>query len=203
MSTDTAPGESGTRSLGVVLVLAGGVGLLAAFVLLLEKLRLLADPAYVPSCSIDAVLSCGTVMRSGQAEAFGVPNPLLGLVGFSVVVATGTALLAGGRFATWFWLGLQAGVVAGAAFCGWLVFQTLYRIGALCPYCLAVWAAVVPISWYVTVHNVRAGRLPVGRRLRTAVQDYHLLGLLLAYVALGALVVDRFPTVWRSLLTAA
>lgn len=63
------------RGTAWVLTLASVVGLVAAFVLLLEKIALLTDPAYVPSCSINPVLSCGSVMNTDQAAAFGFPTP--------------------------------------------------------------------------------------------------------------------------------
>ena len=30
-------------------------------------------------------------------------------------------------------------------FIHWLIFQSLYRIGALCPYCMVVWAVTIPL----------------------------------------------------------
>lgn len=89
-------------ALGLRLTLAGGIGWLAAFVLLLEKLELLEDPNYVPSRSINPILSCGSVMRTDQAEAFGFPNPILGVVGFAIIATVGAATLAGATFARWF-----------------------------------------------------------------------------------------------------
>ncbi|MEI8410760.1 MULTISPECIES: vitamin K epoxide reductase family protein [unclassified Kribbella] len=117
-----------------MLLLGGLIGLAASAVLTVEKIAILRDPAYVPSCSINPVLSCGSVMTRPQAEVFGFPNPLLGIAGFAVVATVGAALLAGATFRRWFWLGLQAGVTFGAGFVHWLIFQSLYRIGALCPY---------------------------------------------------------------------
>ena len=70
-----------------VLLVCGSVGLSAAFVLLVEKIRLVADPSYVPSCSISPLLSCGSVMSTPQAELFGFPNPILGVAGFAALVA--------------------------------------------------------------------------------------------------------------------
>ncbi|GIF69284.1 hypothetical protein Ais01nite_73190 [Asanoa ishikariensis] len=58
---------------------------------------LLADPSYRPSCSINPILSCGSVMTTAQAEAFGFPNPVIGMVAFPVVVALGLAVLTGIR----------------------------------------------------------------------------------------------------------
>ncbi len=69
------------RLLPWLLLLGGLIGLTASAVLTVEKIAILRDPAYVPSCSINPVLSCGSVMTTPQAEAFGFPNPLLGGTG--------------------------------------------------------------------------------------------------------------------------
>jgi len=90
-------------------LIAGAVGLLAASVLLVEKIALLEDPTYVPSCSINPILSCGSIMKTDQSEAFGFPNPIIGVAGFAIVVTVGAGILAGGRFRRALWLGLQAG----------------------------------------------------------------------------------------------
>ncbi|GAA3013484.1 hypothetical protein GCM10020229_26000 [Kitasatospora albolonga] len=48
----------------------------------------------------------------------------------------------------------------GIGFVTWLMTQTLYSIGALCPYCMVVWAAMIPLFWYTTLHNLRSGVIP-------------------------------------------
>ena len=75
-------------------LIAGVVGLAAALTLTVEKIEILINPDYVPSCSINPVLSCGSVMVTPQASAFGFPNPLIGIVAFTVVVVTGVLALA-------------------------------------------------------------------------------------------------------------
>src|SRR5689334_2653332 len=101
------------RGLARLLVVGGLLGLAASAVLTFDKLRMLENPAYRPGCSINPVISCGSVMRTGQASVFGFPNPLLGLAAFAVLVAAGAGLLAGARYHRWYWLGLQAGALAG------------------------------------------------------------------------------------------
>ena len=130
-----------TRTVAWVLLVAGLVGFAAAFVLAVEKYWLLTNPFYTPSCSINATMSCGPVMSSPQAAVFGFPNPYLGIAGFAVVAATGAMLLAGGRLAGWYTAGLQVGAVLGTVFVAWLMVQSLTVIHALCPYCMAAWAA--------------------------------------------------------------
>ncbi|MEU0488800.1 vitamin K epoxide reductase family protein [Nocardiopsis sp. NPDC006139] len=191
------------RVLPWLLALGGAVGLLAATTLLVEKIRVLQDPGHVPSCSINPVLSCGTVMSTPQAEAFGIPNPVLGVIGFSVVTTIGVALLAGTRLPRWFHLGLWAGTLFGAGFVHWLIFQSLYRINALCPYCMVVWAVTVPIFWYVTLHVVRERHLPLPRGLDRhfgLLTRYHSTVLCLWALLLTAAITQAFWTYWTTLL---
>src|SRR5699024_4983710 len=125
--------------------------------LIFEKLRSLTNSDYVPSCSINPVVSCGSVMDSSQAALFGFPNPLIGIAAFPVVVTAGVALLSGYTAPRWFWLGMQVGTTLALVFIHWLIWSSLYDIGALCPYCMVVWVVVIPLFWYTTLHNLRAG----------------------------------------------
>lgn len=133
-------------------LVAGVIGLVASVTLTLEKIDILLDPAYVPSCNINPILSCGSVMITPQASLLGFPNPLLGLVAFTVVVVTGLLAVTKVVLPQWYWMGLTAGLVVGAVFVHWLIFQSLYRIGALCPYCMVVW--VVTIALLVVVASI-------------------------------------------------
>ncbi|MFJ1709541.1 vitamin K epoxide reductase family protein [Kitasatospora sp. NPDC088346] len=191
------------RPLAWLMVVTGALGLASSAVLTLDKIRLLQDPTYTPTCNINPVISCGSVMRSAQAEVFGFPNPLLGLVGFAVVAALGAGLLAGARYRRWLWLGLQAGTVFGVGFVHWLIGQTLYRIGALCPYCLVVWAVVIPLFWYTTVHNLSTGVIPVPRRARGAVRAvarWHWVVPVMWFAVIAVMILDRFWYYWRLLI---
>ena len=112
-------------------VLVGGViGLAAALTLTIEKIELLINPDYVPTCSINPVLSCGSVMITPQASVFGFPNPLLGIVAFSVVVVTGVLAVAKVNLPRWYWAGLAVGTGVGCVLVHWLIFKSLYSIGA-------------------------------------------------------------------------
>ncbi|WP_424186507.1 vitamin K epoxide reductase family protein [Actinokineospora sp. G85] len=131
--------------------IGGGLGLLAAIALTLEKIAKLRDPGYIPICSVDAVVSCGSVMDSAQAAAFGFPNPLLGIAAFAVVVTTGVAMLAGFAPPRWYRVGLWVGTLFGVVFVHWLMVASLYDIRALCPYCMVVWAVMIPLFLYCSL----------------------------------------------------
>ncbi|MBK1783900.1 vitamin K epoxide reductase family protein [Prauserella cavernicola] len=185
-----------------VLTVGGLVGTLAAAALLIEKINSLADPAYVASCSINPVLSCGSAMSTPQAEAFGFPNPVIGVVAFPVVATFGVVLLTGARLPRWCWLGLQAGAVFGIVFVHWLFAQSVYAIGALCPYCLVVWAVMLPVFWYTTVHNLAAGHLRLPSALRPLGRwpvRYHGVVLTTWYLVVIVLIGQAFWWYWSGL----
>lgn len=151
------------RRAGVVVLVCGLVGVVAALALAVEKFRVLTNPFYVPSCSVNEKISCLSVMTSPQAEVLGFPNPLLGLIGFGALAAAGAAVLASSRpLASWFWAGLQAGTAAGLVFVHWLAWQSSMVIGALCPYCIAVWIVTITAFVHVTARNATARKLASG-----------------------------------------
>jgi uncharacterized membrane protein len=126
-------------------LIAGVIGLIASLTLTVEKINILLNPFYVPSCNLNPILSCGSVMTTPQASALGFPNPVIGIVAFTVVVVTGALAVTKVVLPRWYWSALAAGTLAGVVFVHWLIFQSLYRIGALCPYCMAVWAVTIPL----------------------------------------------------------
>ncbi len=144
-TADGRPGVAVRPASAVWVLVAGVLGLASALTLTVEKIEILINPDYVPSCSINPVLSCGSVMVTPQASAFGFPNPLIGIVSFTVVLVTGVLAIAKVRLPRWYWAGLATGTLLGVAFVHWLIFQSLYRIGALCPYCMVVWAVTIPL----------------------------------------------------------
>lgn len=178
------------------LTLGGGAGLTAALVLTIEKFALLADPDYVPSCSINPVLSCGSVMITPQAAAFGFPNPLLGIVAFTIVVTTGVLALGGVALPRWYWVSLLAGTTLGVVFIQWLIFQSLYRIGALCPYCIVVWAVTVPI--FATVTRTALGHIP--NMGMCSVINWRWTIVALWFTSVFVLVFVRFEDYWMTIL---
>jgi uncharacterized membrane protein len=178
-------------------LIAGVVGLTASATLLIEKIEMLKNPAYVPTCSINPVLSCGSVMVRPEAAAFGFPNPLIGVVSFTLVVVTGVLTVARVGLPRWYWVGLTVGAGLGVAFTHWLIFESLYEIGALCPYCMVVWSVIVPLFAVVAPIALRPlAANPMARFL------YHwrwpLVALWFTAVALAILV--RFWDYWSTLI---
>lgn len=150
------------------LVIAGVVGWIAAFELTVERFRLLADPSAVASCDFSPLVQCTANLTSAQGSVFGFPNPILGLTGWVAPLVVGVAILAGARFAKWFWLLLWAGLLFAFVFCLWLIGQSIFVLGTLCPWCMVTWAVAIPTFYLVTVHLFRIGVIPVSARARSA-----------------------------------
>lgn len=179
-------------------LIAGVIGLVASITLTVEKIALLRNAAYVPSCNINPIVSCGSVMVTPQASVLGFPNPLLGIAGFTVVVVTGVLAVAKVPLPRWYWGGLAVGLVIGTGMVHWLIFQSLYRIGALCPYCMVVWG--VTITLLVVVASIL---------LRPVVGDRTALRLLLQWrwsivtfwiTGVFLLILVRFWNYWSTLI---
>jgi uncharacterized membrane protein len=190
------PGRVRTAS-AVWVLIAGAVGLTAAITLTIEKIKLLENPAYVPSCSINPVLSCGSVMATPQAAAFGFPNPLIGIAAFAVVVVAGVLAVAKAPLPQWFWGGLAAGTLLGVVFIHWLIYQSLYVIGALCPYCMVVWAVTVPLL--VVVSSIALKPLHGNAFARFAYQWRWSLAALW-FTGLVLIILARFWDYWSTLI---
>jgi uncharacterized membrane protein len=187
------------RGLALLLVITGAAGLLAAWIITLDKFKLLENPDYVPGCSVNPVISCGNIMKSEQASVFGFPNPMLGLVTYGIVIAVGMSLLAGARFPRWYWLTMNAGMLFGVGFCAWLTQQSLYEINALCLWCCLAWAATIIMFWYVTSSNIRNGFLPAPSWLKGFFAEFT---WVLPVVHLG-IIAMLILTRWKDQLWAA
>lgn len=197
----SAPPQPFARVLPWLLLAAGVLGFASAFALTVEKFTLAANPSYVPTCSINPVLNCGSVMSTEQASVFGFPNSLLGVGGFAALAAVGTALLAGAVLSWWYWAVVQVAMTAAVVFVHWLIGQSLYEIGALCPYCMVVWAVTVPAFWYVTLANLdRLTTARGGPGWAATLVRTHSVPLTLWFLTLVALIAVRFWSYWSTIV---
>ena len=168
-----SPPRSRPVALAVFLIIAGALGLLAAFELSVEKVLVLADPEHVPNCNVGVLVGCTTNLESWQGSVFGFPNPFIGLMAWPVVITIGVAILARAHFANWFWIGFNAGVAGALVFVGWLIAQSIYVLDVLCPWCMLTWAVTIPAFWVVTLHNLRTGNIPASARVRAVAGELY------------------------------
>ena len=148
-------------SLAVTMIIFGIVGWIGAFALTLERFHVAENPNAALSCDLNVFISCKSVMLTPQAKLLGFPNPLIGIAAFMAPIVVGFAILAGAKFAVWFWRLFLVGNALGFAFVLWLFSQSLLVINVLCPYCIVAWAGMIPIFIHVFLFSAREDILPM------------------------------------------
>ncbi|KUM39095.1 vitamin K epoxide reductase family protein [Arthrobacter sp. EpRS71] len=189
---DSLPATARDRPFALLLLITGVIGWLASGALVLEKLEVLKDPNHVTVCDVNPFVSCGAVMQTPQSSVFGFPNMFIGIVAFAVIITTAMGILAGAKFSRGYWLGLQAGVTLGFAFVVWLWSQALYVIHVLCPFCMVVWAAMIPLFVWVTIRNVTTGVIKAPPAVVKVLSGYGWIIVALLYVAVIATIFFSF-----------
>lgn len=191
------------KLLPYLLLIGGAIGVLLSVALTVEKITLLTDPSAAAICDINPIISCGSIINKPQSSVLGIPNSIVGIIGFSAVATIGAALLGGAQFKRWFWRSLQGGVTFGLLAVMWLQYQSIYVIGALCPFCMVAWTIMTPMFLYTTLYNLRHGMVNVPDRLAgvaTWAQRNHLGILILWFLVIAGLILQRFWDYWSTLL---
>ena len=181
-------------------LIAGVIGLIASATLTVEKIEILLNPSYVPSCNINPIVSCGSVMTTPQASALGFPNSLIGIVAFTVVTVSGVLAVMKVPLPRWYWVGLTVGTLAGTVFVHWLIVQSLYRIGALCPYCMVVWVATISLLVVVASLAFPSARADRGSRVARELYRWRWSIATLWFTAVFLLILARFWDYWSTLI---
>ncbi len=201
--TKEKPVIQGTTSLAWTLIIGGVIGWIGALALTIERLHVASNPDAVLSCDISPFISCKSVMLTEQAALLGFPNSLIGLAAFFAPVLIGAAILAGASFAKWFWQLFTLGMAAGFVFVIWLFTQSLFVIGALCPYCMVAWSGMIPMFWKQFLFSAREGIVPVPLKtvgFFVAAYDWHWLFTFGTFGAIITTTIWRFWDLWPSLL---
>ncbi len=199
----TKPQLTIQKTLPYLLIAVGIIGLIASFVLTYDKIHVLTDKGYEPSCNINPILSCGSVMKTEQASLLGVPNTVFGLIAFSMLLTFGFLLAGGAKVKKWVWIGAQLAATIGVIFMHYLFFQGVYRINAICPWCSVVWIITIPTFWYITLYNLREQNinLPANMsKLSAFVQKHHGDILVVWYLVLLGILLEHFWYYWSTLI---
>jgi uncharacterized membrane protein len=143
------------KSYHYILMIGSIIGLVASFILTVDTIWFIENPNVNLPCNINPFISCTSVASTWQASVFGFPNSLLGITAFAMLFAVGVMLFSGGRAKKPLWLLVNLGTLAAMVFVMWFFYESVYRIGSLCIYCMIVWASTWPLFLYTTVWNFR------------------------------------------------
>lgn len=163
---------------GAVLLIGGAVAWIAALMLTIDKLYLLANPGASLACDVNPFISCGSVMMSWQASAFGIPNMAIGLAGFAIMGATGALLASRAVLPTWYRWATLGGMAFAFAFIHFLAYSAIFVIRALCPWCMVVWAMTAPMFFATLAHSIESGLIPLRGPLAGVLRRWVLLTVL-------------------------
>lgn len=146
-------------------MLVGAVfSLLAAFVLSVESIEIAKNPDAKLSCSVNLILNCATVAAHPTSTMFGFPNPFLGLMTEPVVITVAIAGLAGIKFPRRFMFVAQIFYTLGLLFALYLLYLSMFVIGALCPWCLLVTLTTILVWFAITRYNLREDNLYLSKK---------------------------------------
>jgi len=132
-------------------------GIMAAFALTVEKLNALANPGAPAACDINPLVQCGANLSSWQGALFGFPNPLLGLLGWPVVLTVAVLIASRVSLPNWFMRAYSAGISAAFVFVVWLMYASFFQVGTLCPWCMVTWIATIPAFVLTWAYGLRNG----------------------------------------------
>lgn len=152
--------------LAIFLIIAGAIGFAAAFALTLDKFALLENPQAQLSCNFSVLIGCSKNLDSWQGAVLGFPNPLIGVACWPAVIAVGVAILARARFARWFWMLFNLGILGALVLVIFLIDQSIYALFVLCPWCMVTWSVTIPTFLAVTLYNLKTGNIPVPASVR-------------------------------------
>lgn len=185
------------------LVILASLGLIASLTLGHETLQVLKNPDYSPACDVNPIISCGTVMASAQAEIFGIPNPVFGIIGFTALLTFSVMFLMGVNIPKKLWLMVGAVGLGGVAFAHYLFIVSMFVIGSICPWCSMLWVTSIAIFWLILTHTAASGVFD-WNKTSTAMAKwwvrYATPCLIVWYLILIVIIFIRFNDYWLSLI---
>lgn len=161
------------KSLGIWLIVTGLFGWMSSFQLMLDKLLYLEDPDATLSCNVGLTVQCGPNLNSAQGELFGFPNPLVGVAAFVIPILIGVLLVSNVRIPRWIMVGFNAGVVLGIVWVGWFIYQSIYVLGSLCPWCMTMWVAMIFMFWHLLSASFEGGIFGAPEKFRTFGREFY------------------------------
>lgn len=180
------------RTIYSLIVAGGATGLIASFLETIEYQEILKNAHAQLVCNLNSVFSCGNVLNSWQSKIFGFPNSMLCMVFFTLMFASGLVGLTGGVLASRLRLWLHGIATFFLCFALWFMWESTFRVRALCILCLFCLAGLLAVNWGWLRTN--ANDLPMSethrKKLHKAITQgadtfvWLLLAILIAFVML-------------------
>lgn len=177
-----------------ILSSAALVALVASFWQAAERIHMLKNPSVPLQCNLNPIVDCGGVMTHKLAALFGFPNTFIGMVMFSMLLMSGLLLLHGGSFTKKFHKLVMGLSSVAILFSAWFFWASLYVIGKICLFCLAIWPASVILFWYSLLFWLsKQDKLSIKwQKIRDFGLKHHYEVVFYVFVLMGLLYLFRF-----------
>jgi uncharacterized membrane protein len=179
------------------MALSASLSLIAAFALSVDAIQLAKNPDAILNCNLNAVINCATVNKTPEASLFGFPNSFLGLVSEPIVLTVALAGLMGVRFPRLFMFTAQIFYTLGLVFALWLFQDSVFYIGALCPWCLLVTVSTIVVFSSLLRYNLRENNLFLSEKYHKKMlsfihKDYDTLLTASVIFSMAALIIVKY-----------
>ncbi|MBI4143636.1 hypothetical protein HY486_00110 [Candidatus Woesearchaeota archaeon] len=114
-----------------------GVGFVLSLYALHVGLRLRSNPAYRPVCDISKSVSCTKSFSSSYGYLFGMPNAVLGLLYYGIVVSFEGVLI-------------DYLILLGLLFSVFLAYISYFRLKNFCIVCSAIYVINILLVYFST-----------------------------------------------------
>jgi uncharacterized membrane protein len=129
--------------------------MLASFIQTIERIEYAKHPTAALSCDLNSVFSCSNVFDAWQSAVFGFSNSLLCIVFFAVTMGIALAAATNSKLNKKLRLIMHFFAVFFLGFGAWYLWQSTYKIGYICIFCVACYSAVIAINWAWLKLNAR------------------------------------------------
>lgn len=195
----SAKSRAGQRLTGLVLLIGGLVGWIAALELQVGKEFLLANPGGTLSCDVNPFISCGSVMMTWQSSALGIPNMAIGLGGFAIMGVLGALMASGAVLPTWIRWARLGGMTFAFGYVHFLAISAIFLIRALCPWCMVVWTVTAPMFFATLARTIESGDLRLPTPLAKVLRHW-VVATLLWYLLVIVVIALVFRQQWLTML---
>lgn len=116
------------------------VGIILAVYLLWQQFF---QPEFKP-CYVNATINCEAIISGAVAKTFGLPTPLFGLIGYTVIFFA--AILKKKKL-------LLGMATFGLTFCLWIAYRELFELRVICPICITCQLIMISVFSLTIVVN--------------------------------------------------
>jgi uncharacterized membrane protein len=135
------------RTIYGLIATGGAVGLVASFLETIEYQEILKNAHAQLVCNLNSVFSCGNVLNSWQSKIFDFPNSMLCMVFFTLMLSSGLIGLTGSVLVPKLRLWLHGIATFFLCFALWFMWESTFRVHALCILCLFCLAGLFMLNW--------------------------------------------------------